>query len=499
MRSSAPASAATSGETIRLATRGTMLAFAVQLLLRLKGLVLIPLVTKAFGAVDYGVWAQVGMMVAIAGSLVKCGLESAITRFLSGQTRSQMRTGFWSSYIWVVLSASLACLLLWLTSSRLAVLFFGSPANAVYVSLAGLFMLATVIRSFGQRYYRISLRIGAFSAIDAAEAVMTAGIALWVVLAGRDLLSLVLALIAGEAFLGVIVLAMVVIHLRPSLPRLAILRRYLRFGLPLVPTGWFMWVVNLSDRLFLVHYRGLGEVGVYALSYGLALMLVDVFFSAIWVTFPPAAAALFNSGDNSALRATTAVAARLGLLLTGAAIAGFSALAPSVLTVLATPVFAKAWFVIPIVALGYLLMIMASFPMTGLELAQKTPVILAIHFGAMVVNVILNVVLIPRFGILGAAVSTLAAFAALLAISLATGNRYLSISLKRDDWAKIVAVAAACLAAGLLLKPHSGLGLLASFGIEGIVFVAVAFGVRALTVQDMRWAWAAFRSRAPAS
>ena len=45
-----------------------------------------------------------------------------------------------------------------------------------------------------------------------------------------------------------------------------LLREMNKFGLPLVPSALALWAINFVDRLFVAHYKGQGEVGVYSVA-----------------------------------------------------------------------------------------------------------------------------------------------------------------------------------------------------------------------------------------
>ena len=56
-----------------------------------------------------------------------------------------------------------------------------------------------------------------------------------------------------------------------------------------MPAAYAMWALNVSDRVFLIRYRTLQEIGVYSLAYSLGYLSINLFFNPIWMMYPPAA------------------------------------------------------------------------------------------------------------------------------------------------------------------------------------------------------------------
>lgn len=188
-------------------------------------------------------------------------------------------------------------------------------------------------------------------------------------------------------------------------PRL--IRPLVTFGVLMVPGVLTGWVMNLSDRYVLRLFGALDEVGVYAIGYkfGMVLRLVIVWpFQLAWPAF---SFAISNQVGHRQTYAKT--------LTYLAAILTESLLALSILSRVVVPVivgegYREAYRVVPLVALAYLFEGIFFCLNPGVHLAGKTkyfPPLLGLAAG---VNLALNFALIPRFGMMGAAWSTAAAF-----------------------------------------------------------------------------------------
>jgi O-antigen/teichoic acid export membrane protein len=214
-----------------------------------------------------------------------------------------------------------------------------------------------------------------------------------------------LVTLAATLLLGIVLV-------RPRLPRradLVVTRRAVRLGLPLMVSGLAVFVLNASDRLVIQRLLGPEEAGRYQIAYvvgNLAVLLIGMVDGA----FLPRIAAVRND------RARWAVIglARGGLLkLMSPVMLGITLAAPLVLTVVAPSSFRPADLhpVVYLVALAGLPVLLGVGWVWELMTRHHTRGLATSAIVAAVANVVINIVLVPRWGLVGAAAATVAAFA----------------------------------------------------------------------------------------
>jgi len=101
--------------------------------------------------------------------------------------------------------------------------------------------------------------------------------------------------------------------------------------------------------------------------------------------------------------------------------------------------------VLPLVAAGSMLSSFAQIAGTGLGLHKKTKLIMANTLTAAASNLVLNLVLVPRFGYMAAAVNTIASYAILLGLTTFQSRRYMKFII---PWRQLLRIAAASLGMG---------------------------------------------------
>ena len=192
----------------------------------------------------------------------------------------------------------------------------------------------------------------------------------------------------------------------------------LRFSLPLIPSGIAVVVAVYVDRIAIQHFMTLHDVGVYSAGFRVASVVHIVLAGAYYSLTP----LIYN---NYCKTTTPREIARiLNFLLCGTfpMLMAISLFSSEILWIFTTNAYYSAWSVVPILAaasLGTKLYVFAP----GLDIAKKTGRIAMINILAALVNLALNFIFIPLWGILGAALATLISACCLLTAYLFFSQR----------------------------------------------------------------------------
>jgi O-antigen/teichoic acid export membrane protein len=205
-------------------------------------------------------------------------------------------------------------------------------------------------------------------------------------------------------------------------------------------------------------FAGAGVLGVYAVAFSLVERPTTLLCQLIsTATFPMAVRALEREGV-AAARTQNGMngAALLGLALP--ACIGLALCADQIAAVLAGPAYrAGVASLIPPLAVAALLRnIAAHYLDHAFHLLSRSDLLLAIYAPAAAGNIVLDMLLIPRFGMMGAAAASLIALCGASAAGIAIGHRLFGLWLPAGTIARIM-VASLVMAAVLLLF-HPGMG-----------------------------------------
>jgi O-antigen/teichoic acid export membrane protein len=184
-----------------------------------------------------------------------------------------------------------------------------------------------------------------------------------------------------------------------------------RFGLPLVPSALALWAINFIDRLFVNAYKGLSEAGVYSLAVRASSVVVflTIAFRLAWPAF-----AYSIDDDATAKRTYSFVLTYLLFVCCWISLA-LGVFAPWIVKILAPsdPQFYRADQAIGLLSFAMTAYAGYTVLAIGIGRARRTQFNWIVTGAAAALNIALNFALIPRYGMMGAAVSTAAAYVAL--------------------------------------------------------------------------------------
>ncbi len=375
--------------------------------LLIKGMSLIsaPIFTRLFDPSQYGAWSFINVMATFLTGILMLGGDNAYTRFFfqcESEEEKRVLSSTWFSFLalWslLLLAAVLpfsGVLAEWLLGEE------GYQAAMAIGFISSPFLMMNLILS---QALRNRFRAGAFSALNVSTAALTLGLAIYFVL-GFDLG------VAG-ALLGAAAAALIMIPVRFYFIRdlltfsfsLPLLKKLLAFGLPLVPMNVAFWLFSNADRLMLARLDDLEAVGLYSIAAAMAavLMLLQTAVGQSWL---PHAVKVYE--ENRELAAAVFKRTMVFLLAaSGFVITGFVALAQEVLFILVPPAYYASFIAIPFLAAGFLFFTSAQVSAVGIMVKNKTVYIMLASWLVAVINLGLNTLLIPHFGIAGAGAAT---------------------------------------------------------------------------------------------
>jgi O-antigen/teichoic acid export membrane protein len=374
------------------------------------GLLTLPIIARVLTTSDYGVLEIAIVSVGLIGIGADLGLSSASQRSFFDYTSAQeleRRAVLTTALVTVMTLACVLAALAFALREPIAEVLFGTSAEAAVVTWMAVLLVATQLSVFAREVLRLHFWASAYL-VSSIVAAVVGGVISVVGVALLDggpeamLAGAVLGAAGGGAY-GMIRARGRYIG-RFSRPEL---RRMLSYGIPLVPTALSVWALTFVDRLLLEHLGSLSDVGEYAMANRLASILLLVVI-AFGIAFSPFALDLRTRepGRERAVRARALTALVTVLALIGTALSVFAREALAVLA----PSFGDAANTVGLLCLGTLLYGIASVVMLEISIARRTRVFAVYSTIGALVNVALNLVLIPPLGTVGAGIATVAAF-----------------------------------------------------------------------------------------
>jgi O-antigen/teichoic acid export membrane protein len=223
-----------------------------------------------------------------------------------------------------------------------------------------------------------------------------------------------------------------------------IAKSMLAFGVPQVGSLISFWVLQVSDRELLLHFKGPDVTAGYSVAYTLGGVLAMLVINPFQLAWPTTMYTIARRKDYGQVFAQVFRYLGYVLLLSAFALSLFSTL---LLDVLFPRSYSSAALVIPIVALSIAFYGAYQLFITGVSIRRLTWLATLYMALAALVNLGLNLVLIPRFSSMGAAASTLIAYVLLAVITYVINQRIYPIPFEVGRFMAVALVGAAIFAA----------------------------------------------------
>ncbi len=216
------------------------------------------------------------------------------------------------------------------------------------------------------------------------------------------------------------------------------LKEIVKYWLPLIIVAFSMFVLNSADRFFLKRFTNFKEVGLYALGYKFAIILNYLIIQPFMANYSPYRFSIMKRPDAKEIYSRVLTYFLFVIISAGLTI---SVLIKEILSILVAPSYLNAYKIVAPAVVGYIFLGAYFICQIGIYLQKQTKRISAILLICALFNLVMNWLLIPRFHMYGAALSTALSFALLAIITNFYSQKLYRISYERDRIIKLIITA----------------------------------------------------------
>jgi O-antigen/teichoic acid export membrane protein len=376
------------------------------ILLSLSGIILLPIITKNISIKEYGIWAQIMVTISLAPDVILLGLPYSMIRFLPSAKKEDIREIFYSIFLMVSFTSLISSLIICLLLETIEV----SILNDSLIIAVSSIIFIECINNFFMNYFKATQQIKKYSALLFTNTCLFIIFVSIFILQGKGLLGAVIGLGMKSVILFLIMAIIIISEIGIGLPKFKYLDEYLSFGLPTVAGNISNWVVNSSDRYVIGMFLGPSFVGYYSPGYTLGNM-VGMFISPISFILSAVLSKYYDNNNLTEVKTILSYSLKYYLSIAIPSTFGISLLSKTLLTIISTPEIASYGYLItPFTAISYLFYGACLIIQQPIIMGKKTKITGKILTISAVINLILNFVLVPYMGIIGAAITTLLAF-----------------------------------------------------------------------------------------
>ena len=384
---------------------------------KLISFLMVPLYTYYLNSKQFGTVDLLLTTINLCLPLITFSLFDAVFRFVMDKDIDNVKvisTGFFTTLVLFALSVVLFPIL--------------SIFNIPYLVLFFLILFVTATFTMFQNYVRASgsSRIFAFS-----------GVINTLVFASTNLILLVFFNGGVRAYLGSYLVAIIVAtlyivfrtHLWKTIKltefSYSLLKRMLKYSVPLIPNSLAWWFTNDSSRYFILIFVGISGNGLFAVANKIPT-IINMFFSVFTQAWQISAVDEFKSSDNESYYSDVFEKLLRFLFLL---VYGIMFVLKPAMKLLFDANYYIAWQYVPILLIAVLLADASAFLGTIYLAAEKTANVFSTTVLGMVVNVLLGALLTPAIGIFGTGISMSLGFLVVIMLRLRSVKTFVEVKM----------------------------------------------------------------------
>lgn len=421
---------------------GTMLS-------KLTSFIMLPIYTRHLTPADYGVLELLQMSIDVVGMLAGMSIASAVFRFYPDQdSEADRRKLVSTASVGIAGLAAVSGIIGLAASGPLAALVLPGVPAAHYFRIFFIIYILNAVEHVPLLYLRAQNRSVSVVAVNLVKLIAMLSLNIYFVVHLR-------MGVAGVLYSNLIASGMTAIVLSTHLFRRVGIGfaagkfgTMARYGYPLAVGAGANFFLVFSDRFFLNYYGTTADVGIYALAYKFAFVLSAFAFTPFMMAWSPQRFVVARQPEGRDI--FRRVFLYVNLLLGGMGLT-IALVAPDMLRLMADHAFLRASNFVPLILSAQIIHHWTAFHSFGLQAGLRTGRYAVVSVGAIAVVLILNLALIPRFGIAGAAWATLLAYTVRFLVIYILSQRVYSVSYDWWSIARLYAIIGSAVGARALI------------------------------------------------
>lgn len=405
----------------------------------LAGVLSISLYTKLFSPVQYGDYSIVIGTLGLVLSIVVGWLNQSIVRFNDYYTHNSKSKEFYSTIFSALLLINIVVVITGLILLNIFRQRFNNYSYSLYMATIFLFIpesavniLNSVVRAVGKsKLYTTNNVI-----VSVGKLVL---VFLLAVIFRIDVKSIIYSLIISDVIVIILTFKKMKLwnNIQWSSYSKNIFKELFNYGIPLLGISVTTWVLDISDRYIIKIFKSSYEVGIYSVSYSLSSSIFNILASFMMLSAYPIIVNAWNNQGKESTEQLIESMLRYYFMIVVPAFIGIAILSQHLLTVFSSAEYANGYLVMILVSLGTIFVGISQYTNKVWELTKNTKMILLLNISAAIINVVLNLLLVPRFGYNVAALNTTISYAIYLIISLLMSKNIFKIKVPAKSIIKI--------------------------------------------------------------
>jgi len=386
----------------------------------------IPIITRLFSPGDYGNYVLVMATVSVLSAFTTAWIGASVIRFFPVYNKQGGLNEFYSTVIKLAFISILS-------------VFFILTGTLVFTREYFLENLYSLLKIGGLVFF-ISAFFSVLLSTLSAERKITqySFFTIWHSLLGIGL-GIILVIVFHFGIVGLLwgqFLAMVIISpllykvamgklcFKYGKIRSAMTKGMIKYGFPIAVVNLATWMLSLSDRYILEFFRGSQEVGLYSASYAISEKTIFILASIFMMTEGPIAINMWENKTKEINQEFRSKITRYYLIVAFPAALGLSVLAKPAINMLTASGYHSGYIIIPWVAFGSFLVGIDHRFSYIFGFYKRTDLNMYCVLSAALLNIGLNIIFIPKYGYVAAAITTFISYVFMLVVVIFVSRRF---------------------------------------------------------------------------
>jgi len=377
--------------------------------------ILLPLYLRFFPPNEYGIISVLTVVMSLLTLFISGGVINGLVRLYYEEEGVRRKELVGATCLWYLLVGVLGGGILFSQASLLSEALFHTRAYGAPIRILGFIFFFSMLRSVSLYILRLERKASLYVAFSLFSFFADFSLKLFLIVSlGRGVLGYFESS-AIASMMTLLIMIPVVSKYIKFYPEIPFFKQLLRLGLPYIVSGFAMWTLDVSDRLILNYFSGEAAVGIYSLAYTFANIFGVVLATPVALLLDPfffGFAAERSTDESKKVLQRTLI---YFFIVGGVFYLAIALGSGEILRLLASHFGAKERYLealklVPILALAPFLYFLATQAGLAALLVKKPEITSVACSIAAGINLGLNLFIVPRYGALGAAVTTLVSY-----------------------------------------------------------------------------------------
>jgi len=447
---------------------------------------------------EYGLFYSVFAFISFFLFFRDLGLNQALVKyipeFLVKKKYNDIKTAITSVFVWQLISSALFSILLFMFSDSLAQHYFKDSAASFIIKIFILYIIFSMIFLLLQSIFQGFQRMVLFSFIEPLRVIVMFILILILFKLGSRLFAPVYAFTLSWILMSLLLfpffLKLFNIFKYRIIHFAEVTRTMFAFGLPVLLTSVGARVIARIDTIMLTYFTTLEEVGIYNVVLPSALLFL-FFADSISAVALPIISELWTKNDIQKLRDWLTVIYKYSFVFIIPFLFSLFVFPELFINVFFGKDYVGGAMTLQILLIGTLFLSITRLTTTTLVGIGKPALVTKLFVIAAIMNIILNLLFIPSFGIEGAAFATMLSYFVMFLLATRQASKLIRVKVPFVLWIKTVVAASIFVsivyAVKNLLFLNEWAELVISLGIAGAVYTLLIYFLNIIDIQELKW------------